>query len=123
MPDPVLPSLPAGTRLAHYVIERPVGVGAMGAVYAAHDMALDRTVAVKVVHPSLAGDREIATRFVLEARAAARVSDEHVTHIHFVGDEGGRVFYAMELVPGTNLEDLVRANVAIPSQEGGARSR
>lgn len=86
----------------------------MGTVYEAHDTALDRLVAVKVVNPDLAGDDGISNRFVLEARSAARVNHPHLTHIYFVGTEGGRPFYAMELVAGTNLEDRVKRDGALP---------
>ena len=100
-------SLVPGTALAHYVVRRRVGSGAMGTVYEAHDTALDRTVALKVVNPHLADDAEVAERFTREARAAARANHANLTHIYFVGTAGNRPFYAMEYVPGANLEDRV----------------
>ncbi|HVG94672.1 MAG TPA: protein kinase [Planctomycetota bacterium] len=109
-PRPLLP----GTRLAHYVLRTPIGSGSMGTVYEAHDTALDRTVAVKVVNPALVGSPEALDRFLHEARAAARVSHDRVTHIHFVGTDDGRPFYAMELVPGRTLEEIVRADGPLP---------
>jgi uncharacterized RDD family membrane protein YckC/predicted Ser/Thr protein kinase len=93
-----------GTALAHYVVGRRVGAGAMGTVYEAHDTALDRTVAVKVIRGALAGDAGVADRFTREARSAARANHANLTHIYFVGTAAGRAFYAMEYVPGENLE-------------------
>src|SRR5262245_11908954 len=126
--------LPAGTRLAHFEIRRRIGSGAMGSVYEAHDTALDRPVAIKVVHAELALDDGVAERFTLEPRAAARVVHENLTHVYYVGSTDaapglaaraasgvrassprpGRPFYAMEFVPGRTLEDVVAADGPLP---------
>jgi len=103
------PKLRNGQHLAHYRIEEPIGEGAMGVVYRAHDTALDRPVAVKVLKPRVAEDEALVARFFREARAAARVNHEHLTHIYFVGEEEGAHFFAMELLPGENLDDYVKA--------------
>jgi uncharacterized RDD family membrane protein YckC len=101
-----LPIAP-GTMLAHYEIREPVGSGAMGTVYRAHDTALDRTVAVKVLRPGVACDPAVVDRFVREARAAARVNHPNLTHIYFVGQSGGHRFFAMEYVDGPTLDAAV----------------
>jgi uncharacterized RDD family membrane protein YckC len=100
-------SLPPSTPLAHYVVRRRIGSGAMGTVYEAHDGSLDRTVAIKVVNPEFADDPAVVDRFSREARAAARANHENLTHVYFVGAAAGRPFYAMELVPGETLEERV----------------
>jgi serine/threonine-protein kinase len=94
--------------LAHYRILEPMGEGAMGRVYRAEDTGLDRPVAVKVLRSEVAEDAAIVDRFAREARAAARVSHENLTHVYFVGSQGDLRFFAMELVPGEDLEALVR---------------
>ncbi len=111
-------TLAPGTPLAHYVVRRPIGTGAMGTVYEAHDTALDRTVALKIVNPHLAGDADVAERFAREARAAARANHANLTHVYFVGRAEGRPFYAMEYVPGANLEE--RVTKSGPLSLGGA---
>jgi len=111
------PTLPPGTRLAHYVIRREIGVGAMGTVYEAHDTSLDRSVAVKVLKPQIAGDEAVVERFFREARAAARVNHPNLIHVYFVGREDGRPFFAMELVPGETLEEAVRSRGPFPLAE------
>ena len=110
-------SLAPGAALAHYVVRRRIGSGAMGTVYEAHDGALDRTVAIKVVNPEFADDAAVVERFTREARAAARANHENLTHVYFVGDAGGRPFYAMEFVPGQNLEDRVATRGPMPLAE------
>jgi serine/threonine-protein kinase len=80
----------------------------MASVYEATDVRLDRTVAVKVMHPGLGDDDEFAARFVREARAAARLSHPNVVGVYDQGDEDGTVYLAMELVQGHTLRDVIR---------------
>ncbi len=107
--DPAADSrLAPGTMLAHYRLGLPLGAGGMGTVYDAHDTALDRRVAVKVLRTEVAADETTVARFVREARAAARVSHPNLAHVYFVGTEGTRHFFAMEYLPGRTLEQAVR---------------
>ena len=103
-------ALAPGTRLAHYVLGKPLGTGGMGTVYEARDTALDRTVALKVLEPRLAEDASVVARFEREARAAARRNHPNLAHIYFVGAEDGLHYFAMEHVPGLNLEAHVAGN-------------
>lgn len=95
-----------------YRVEELVAVGGMATVYVATDERLDRTVAVKVMHPSLVdevtGSSAFAERFVREARAAARLSHPNVVAVHDQGSDAGVTFLVMELVRGTTLRDVVR---------------
>lgn len=111
-------TLEPGTMLAHYRVESVLGSGAMGTVYRALDTSLDRSVAVKVLKPKIAGEPGILARFVREARAAARVNHSNLTHIYFVGREDKLQFFAMEYVPGETLEQLVQRRGPLPLEEG-----
>ncbi|WP_239456402.1 Stk1 family PASTA domain-containing Ser/Thr kinase [Nocardioides solisilvae] len=91
-----------------YRLDRRIARGGMAGVYEAHDLRLDRTVAVKVMHPGMGDDEAFAARFVREARAAARLSHPHVVAVHDQGDDDGTLFLAMEHVPGRTLRDVVR---------------
>jgi beta-lactam-binding protein with PASTA domain/tRNA A-37 threonylcarbamoyl transferase component Bud32 len=84
--------------------------GGMATVYEAHDNRLDRTIALKVMHPSLADDEEFVTRFIREAHSAARLSHPNVVAVYDQGADQGHVFLAMELVRGRTLRDLIRAS-------------
>ncbi len=100
--------------LAHYRVEAPLGRGAMGTVYLAHDTSLERSVAVKVLHSEIAREPDIARRFEREARAAARVSHPNITHVYFVGGDDDQRFFVMEYVPGESLYEHVQEWGALP---------
>jgi serine/threonine-protein kinase len=95
-----------------YRILSRVARGGMASVYEATDTRLDRTVAVKVMHPGLGDDQEFAQRFVREARAAARLNHPHVVGVYDQGDDTSdgtdTIFLVMEYVPGHTLRDVLR---------------
>ena len=95
------PPLHAGETIGHFVIERELGRGGMGVVYAAEDVTLGRTVALKVLPVS--DDEGRRKRFLREARAAAALTHPGIAMIHEIGEFAGRVFIAMELVRGETL--------------------
>jgi predicted ATPase len=89
--------------MAHYAVVRPIGHGAMGMVYEALDMRLNREVALKLVLPELLQSERGKTGLLLEARAMAKISHPNVVAIYDVGESGGVVFIAMEFVRGVTL--------------------
>jgi serine/threonine protein kinase/beta-lactam-binding protein with PASTA domain len=95
-----------------YLIGPRIARGGMASVYEATDTRLDRTCAVKIMHPGLGDDDAFAERFVREARAAARLSHPNVVNVFDQGDDpgvdGGTLFLVMELIPGHTLRDVVR---------------
>ena len=97
--------LPA--RIGRYAIERKLGEGGMGVVYAARDERLERTIALKTLS-SLATDETARQRLWREARAAASVNHPNVCQIYEVGEDGGRLFIAMELLEGEALAERLR---------------
>jgi eukaryotic-like serine/threonine-protein kinase len=97
-----------------YRIRSRIARGGMASVYEATDIRLDRTVAVKVMHPGLGDDEEFAARFVREARAAARLSHPNVVSVYDQGQEDGTVYLAMECVHGHTLRDLIRKESPMP---------
>ncbi len=112
-PAPPTPR-PAPSRVGPYRIQRTLGQGGMGIVYAAHDERLDRPVALKMIGV-LAPDDQARKRFAREARAAARINHPHVCQIYEVGEDGGDPFIAMELLPGEPLsERLARGTLPLP---------
>ena len=108
--------LTAGDLLAHFRAERLLGQGAMGDVWLATDLALDRPVAIKVLPPDVARDPGRRERLLREARAQARIQHPHVCHIYYVGEEGDRVFFAMEYIPGETLAERLERGPIPPDE-------
>ena len=92
--------LDAGARVGRYVIERKLGMGAMGVVYVARDPDLDRRVAVKVLRT---GVPTAHARLLREGQALAKLRHPSVVTVYDVGRDRGGVVIAMELVEGTTL--------------------
>ncbi|WP_432479827.1 Stk1 family PASTA domain-containing Ser/Thr kinase [Nocardioides sp. GXQ0305] len=97
-----------------YRVGPRIARGGMASVYEATDVRLDRTVAVKVMHPGLGDDDDFAARFVREARSAAGLSHPHVVAVHDQGTDDGTVFLVMELVAGHTLRDVIRKEAPMP---------
>jgi tRNA A-37 threonylcarbamoyl transferase component Bud32 len=106
----------AGEVLAgKYRIERVLGAGGMGVVVAAHHLQLDTKVAIKVLRPSMLEDREAMARFAREARAAARITNEHVARVLDVGSlETGAPYIVMEFLEGEDLACLLQRCGPLP---------
>ena len=110
--------VPLATSLAgQYDIERELGRGGMGVVYLAHDVKLDREVAIKVLPPLLAGSTEVRERFLREARTAARLSHPNIVAIHRADEIDSRVFFVMGYIAGESLADRLRRTGSLEPRE------
>lgn len=109
----------AGDRVGRYAVERELGRGGMGIVYAARDPELGRTVAIKLLHPDrrVADGAEARAHLLAEARVLAQLNDPHIVQIFDVGAFDDGVYLAMELVVGQNLAQWLRHRPA--SSTGG----
>ena len=94
-------------RIGRYTIERKLGAGGMGVVYAARDERLHRTIALKTLS-QLADDQSARKRFWREARAAASINHPNVCQIYEIGEDAGELFIAMELLEGEVLSERLR---------------
>jgi eukaryotic-like serine/threonine-protein kinase len=106
LPPEIVPL--ADSLAGQYDIERELGRGGMGVVYLAHDVKLDREVAIKVLPPLLAGTAEVRERFLREARTAARLSHPNIVAIHRADEIDSRVFFVMGYIAGESLADRLR---------------
>jgi hypothetical protein len=96
-----------------YRIESRIAVGGMATVYRAVDTRLDRVLALKVMHPSLAVDGGFVERFIREAKAVARLDHTNVIGVYDQGTDGSYVYLAMEYVAGCTLRDVLRERGAL----------
>jgi hypothetical protein len=94
---------------------RKLGEGGMGAVYQAHHLGLDIPVAVKILPPAFVErNADAVSRFLGEARAAAKLKHPHIVGVYNVGCEAGIHFIVMELVEGGSLQDVLRTAGRLP---------
>ena len=97
-----------GSELLGYRVEELLGRGGMGVVYRAYDVALERSVALKLLAPSLAEDRGFRERFLVESRLAAALEHPNVVPIHDAGEADGQLYLAMRYVEGADLKRLLQ---------------
>src|SRR4029453_4879376 len=102
-----------GKTVAHYRIDRQLGEGGMGVVYAAQDLKLQRPVALKGIRGEL-GDPVLRERFGGGARAAAALNPPNVCHLYDIREEGGTLFITMELLEGETLEGRIQRGALPP---------
>jgi serine/threonine-protein kinase len=96
-------------------IERRIGQGGMGAVFSAQHEMLGQRVAIKLLLSALASNREAVTRFLNEARAAARIEGEHVARVMDVATlEDGRPYMVIEYLEGSDLSAVLEAQGPLP---------
>ena len=100
-----------------YRVESRLARGGMATVYQALDLRLDRIVALKVMHASLADDANFVSRFQREAKSAARLSDQHVVAVYDQGEDDGLVYLAMEYVPGRTVRDVLRQHGRLSAEQ------
>ncbi|WP_370288613.1 serine/threonine-protein kinase [Nocardioides sp.] len=102
-----------GDRLGRYKLVEVLGRGGMGTVFRARDEALERDVAVKVIHPQLAVEGEFRERFRREAVLLSAMDSPHVVAVHDHGEQDGAPYLVTQLVRGGDLLALVRAQGAL----------
>jgi serine/threonine protein kinase len=99
------PSPSIGQVLGHYRIVEQIGAGGMGIVYRAHDLQLERDVAIKVLPAGTISDSGARARFHKEGLALARLNHPHIATVHEFGAENGVDFLVTEYITGITLND------------------
>jgi serine/threonine-protein kinase len=92
-----------------YEIRRLLGKGGMGAVFLAHDLTLEREVAIKVLPPDFSTDPQVIKRFQQEAKTAAKLDHQNIIPIYRVESEEGLNYFVMKYISGTSLEDVLES--------------
>ena len=102
-----------GRRIGPYQLTARIGAGGMGEVYRATDTRLNRTVAIKVLHPHVAGDPHARERFEWEAKAVAALNHPHICTLYDVGSDHGHDYLVMEYVEGQTLAGPLPVDEAV----------
>ncbi|MBA3846611.1 MAG: serine/threonine protein kinase [Planctomycetes bacterium] len=95
-------------QIGGYKLSRRIGEGGMGEVYLAEQLNMHRMVALKILHNKWADDEEFRKRFLLEARAAGKLSHLNLIQVFDVGKYQGKYYFSMEFIDGVTVEDLIK---------------
>lgn len=99
-----------------FQIVQKIGTGGMGSVYRAAQPAMNRMVAIKILHPKLTGRKDLASRFRREARAMSQLTHPNTAKVFMYGElEDGSLYIVMELLEGRNLNQAIRRDGPIPA--------
>jgi len=118
--SPAASAAPAGRARPHigrFVVISRIGRGGMGMVYRGLDEALDRELAIKTLTGEGLAEEENRQRFEIEAKAAAKLQHPNIVTVFELGEDRGVPFIAMELLPGSDLEALLRGEGELPLHE------
>jgi serine/threonine protein kinase/Tfp pilus assembly protein PilF len=108
-------ALSSGTKLQHYEILSPLGVGGMGEVYRARDSRLKRNVAIKVLPEVWTQNHSAVERFIREAHAVSALNHPNIITIYDIGQQGDIHFIATELIDGQTLRQQMKtARLNVP---------
>jgi predicted RNA-binding Zn-ribbon protein involved in translation (DUF1610 family) len=105
------------TQLGNFHIRSLLGEGGMSQVFLASDLALDRQVALKILHQDLSRDAGLMSLFEREAKLTASINHPNVVKVYTVGSDGGYFYIAMELVDNVSLESRIAETGMLPEQE------
>ena len=105
-------------KIGPYTIKGVLGRGAMGYVYKGYDESLRRHVAIKVLSPELGEQDEFRDRFNIEAQALATLVHPNITQIYSAGQEGDKMYFAMEYIEGYPADDLLHRKGKFTALEG-----
>jgi len=110
-------SIGPGTVLKGFRLEKKLGQGAMGVVYLATQMAMNRRVALKILPPEITGDTHLIHRFLREVQILARVEHPNIVTAFDAGDQSGIYYLAMSYVDGQDIEKRLEESGRIPEKE------
>ncbi len=99
-----------------FVIKHEIAKGGMGTVYLAHQVTLDRDVALKILMDKFSRHQSYVTNFVKEARAAAKLNHTNIVQAYAVGEENGFHFFAMEFVEGKSIQEILAKQKKMPCE-------
>lgn len=102
---------------SRYRMVRLIAQGGMAKIYEAHDLRLERSVAIKVMHSTIASESDFVDRFIREAKAAAALSHPNIVSVFDQGTDKSLIYLVMELVDGHTLREILLQRGRLPAEE------
>ncbi|MBI3269946.1 MAG: SUMF1/EgtB/PvdO family nonheme iron enzyme [Planctomycetes bacterium] len=109
------PFVPGAVIDGRYVVVAPLGAGTFGSVFRVRHRLLNKELALKALHPGVAGDPEFRRRFLREARVLMELAHPNIVRLHDVGESQGLLYATMDLCPGQTLASLLRESGRFPA--------
>ena len=106
-------------KLGDYQLIRELGRGGMGVVYEAQRESLQKSVAIKIMHPRYQADPASVTRFLTEARSAARLHHTNIVPVFDFGQQNGVYYYVMQFIAGVGMDRVLRGCLPAPGTRPG----
>ena len=100
-----------------YAVERPLGEGGFAVVFLVRDLALKRSLAVKVLAPDVVTSKSTLERFRREAETVAQLSHPNIVPLHFIGQQDDLLYIAMQCVDGGSIGDRLETEKALPVED------
>ncbi|MBN2301485.1 MAG: serine/threonine protein kinase [Lentisphaerae bacterium] len=104
-------------KIPGFSILEKIGEGGMATVWKAHQVSLDRIVAIKILNPNIASDENEVIEFINEARSAAKIKHPNIIQIYDVAKAGGRYYFVMEYVAGDTVAQILKKKNRIPQKD------
>ena len=117
---PTMPDTPPPVYNGRYELNRQIARGGTAQVYLAHDLLLDRPVALKMLFPELSSDHSFVERFRREAQAAANLSHPNIVPVFDWGEADRTYFIVMEFVDGEPLSSIIRTQAPLSPTRAAA---
>ena len=106
-----------GQTIGNYKITAKLGEGGMGVVYLAEHPVIGKKVAMKAIHPELARNAEVVSRFVTEAKSVNQIGHEHIVDISDFGNTtDGEFYFVMEYLQGESMSERLKREERLPVQ-------
>lgn len=112
-----MPGIHENMEIAGFRLEHKLGTGGMGEVWLAHQVAIDRKVALKILSPTLTNNKDFVARFMQEAKMAGRLEHPNIITAFDAGVDKGIYYLAVSFVDGIELKDKIRVEKIIPEKE------
>jgi serine/threonine-protein kinase len=107
-----------GKQLSNYKVVSFLGSGAMGGVFKGWDIALERTVALKVISFELSEKEKFRDMFIKEARFVSQLHNQNIAMIYHIGNENQILYFAMEFIEGVTLSEMIKKEEKLNTLEG-----
>jgi serine/threonine protein kinase/formylglycine-generating enzyme required for sulfatase activity len=112
-----MPGIEEGMQIGDFIVEKKLGAGAMGEVWLAHQVSMDRKIALKILSPTLSKNHDFISRFSQEVKTAGKLHHQNIVTAYIAGVEDDIHYLAIEYIEGEELEEKFKRKVKLEEKE------